>query len=103
MVLNGKNRALSPCVHRQISPPLTAADESFGRSVPSIGLSSDVGDSLSGASGISLAVAEWIIDPRQVWDERTNPHENLCNEDIVRTRANRALSEIHRDSTKIQA
>lgn len=50
----------------QISPPLTAADEVVGRSVPSIGLPSELGDAFSGLSSMSLAVAEWIIDPRQV-------------------------------------
>ncbi|CBJ25633.1 conserved unknown protein [Ectocarpus siliculosus] len=49
----------------QISPPLTADDESVGRSVSSIGLPSDVGDAFSDVSSMSLAVAEWIIDPRQ--------------------------------------
>ncbi|CAM9463784.1 unnamed protein product, partial [Ectocarpus sp. 12 AP-2014] len=48
-----------------ISPPLTADDESVGRSASSIGLPSDVGDAFSDVSSMSLAVAEWIIDPRQ--------------------------------------
>lgn len=54
------------CANRQISPPLTAADESVGRSVPSVGLPSEVGDAFTDVSSMSLAVAEWIIDPRQV-------------------------------------
>ncbi|CAM9347803.1 unnamed protein product, partial [Scytosiphon promiscuus] len=49
----------------QISPPLTAADKAVGRSVPSVGLPSEIGGALSGVSSMSLAVAEWIIDPRQ--------------------------------------
>ncbi|CAM9866972.1 unnamed protein product, partial [Ectocarpus fasciculatus] len=48
-----------------ISPPLTADDESVGRSVSSIGLPSEVGDAFSDVSSMSLAVAEWVIDPRQ--------------------------------------
>lgn len=55
----------------QISPPLTADDESVGRSVSSIGLPSDVGNAFSGVSSMSLAVAEWIIDPRQVGRRET--------------------------------
>lgn len=55
-----------PCAHRQISPPLTASDKTVGRSVPSIGLPSEVGDAFAGVSSMSLAVAEWTIDPRQV-------------------------------------
>lgn len=54
------------CARVQISPPLTAADETVGRSVPSIGLPSEVGNAFTGVSSLSLAVAEWIIDPRQV-------------------------------------
>lgn len=34
--------------------------------MPSIGLPSEVGDAFAGVSSMSLAVAEWIIDPRQV-------------------------------------
>lgn len=57
---------------RQISPPLTTADETVGRSVPSIGLPSEVGDAFAGVSSLSLAVAEWIIDPRQVGAENNS-------------------------------
>lgn len=64
--MNLKLRPLVPCAHRQISPPLTAADEAVGRSVPSIGLPSEIGDAFAGVTSMSLAVAEWIIDPRQV-------------------------------------
>ncbi|CAM9248264.1 unnamed protein product, partial [Hapterophycus canaliculatus] len=60
----------------QISPPLTAADEVVGRSVPSIGLPSETGDAFSGVSSMSLAVAEWIIDPRQTGTSSTNSSEN---------------------------
>lgn len=56
----------SRLVHPQIAPPLTHDDEIVGRSVPSIAIPSEVGDTLTGISSLSLAVAEWIIDPRQV-------------------------------------
>ncbi|CAB1097917.1 unnamed protein product [Ectocarpus sp. CCAP 1310/34] len=67
----------------EISPPLTADDESVGRSVSSIGLPGDVGDAFSDVSSMSLAVAEWIIDPRQ-GSEESSSAEN-CQVDFAST------------------
>lgn len=36
-----------------------------GRVAPSIGVPEDLGDILSGTTSFYLAVAEWIVDPRQ--------------------------------------
>ncbi|CAM9106632.1 unnamed protein product, partial [Laminaria digitata] len=49
----------------QISPPLTAADASVGRSAPIVGMTGEITDALTDVSSLSLAVAEWIIDPRK--------------------------------------
>lgn len=57
---------LAWCVSWQVSPPHTAADEAVGRSVPVVGMPSEITDALTGVSSLSLAVAEWIINPRKV-------------------------------------
>ncbi|CAM9866176.1 unnamed protein product, partial [Pylaiella littoralis] len=68
----------------QISPPLTAADEIIGRSVPSIGLPSEVGDAFTDVSSMSLAVAEWIIDPRQTGNATASNDSNEVVSSVVR-------------------
>lgn len=57
---------LASCVSWQISPPLTAADETVGRSAPVVGMPSEITNALTGVSSLSLAVAEWTINPRKV-------------------------------------
>lgn len=52
-------------VCRQLSPPVTTEDEAVGRSAPVIGVPDKIGDALIDVSSLVLAVAEWIIDPRQ--------------------------------------
>lgn len=57
----------------QVSPPLTAADETVGRSAPVVGMPGEIADALTGVSSLSLAVAEWTIDPRKVMLSEFSP------------------------------
>lgn len=62
-------------VYWQISPPLTATDETVGRSAPVVGMPSEITDALTGVSSLSLAVGEWIINPRKVMLSELFPYK----------------------------